>query len=62
LLTASRNSEGKSILSLIAVAPSYNLSKWADINKDLDYEENEIQKKRFQERIVDKILLRLNQK
>jgi len=62
LITAVGNSGGKSKLSFIAVAPHLNLSKWKDINRDFDDKENEIQKRIFQERVVDKLAMRTERK
>jgi hypothetical protein len=51
--------KNKTIFAFVAVNEGLTLGHWKYINKDFSREENEIQKKKFEERILKKIEAKL---
>ena len=53
------NGKNKTTFAFVSINDGLNLGNWKDINKDFSYSENKIEKKKFEERILNKIKERL---
>lgn len=51
--------KGKTTFALISINQGRRLGKWKDINKDFNWSENRSEKKKFEERILNKIKKKL---